>query len=68
MAPSDGVWNYSFNGVQHSKTMKYSLALRNPLPFYDERHRPSHFINFATMEDAEGDEDLADADVEDFFN
>ena len=69
MAPRDGVWNYAFNGVQHSRAMAYELALANPLPFYDERHRASHFLNFANMEDEDDDgEQLPDADLEDFLN
>jgi pre-mRNA-processing factor 8 len=50
-----GVWNYNFQGVKHSAAMEYSLALANPLPFYDERHRPQHFLKFAGAEDGDGD-------------
>ena len=28
---------------------KYGLQLAPPLPFYDEAHRPSHFLTFAGM-------------------
>lgn len=38
-----------------------------PLPsqgFYHELHRPSHFLNFTSMEDVE---QAAEADHEDFF-
>ena len=63
MTPSDDVWNYNFMGVQHSPSMNYELKLATPLGFYDERHRPYHFLNFAAM-DRGGDA----ADVEDPFN
>ena len=63
MTPSDDVWNYNFMGVQHSPSMAYDLKLATPLSFYDERHRPYHFLNFAAM-DRGGDA----ADVEDPFN
>ena len=63
MTPSDDVWNYNFMGVQHSPSMSYDLKLATPLSFYDERHRPYHFLNFAAM-DRSGDA----ADVEDPFN
>lgn len=33
--------------------MKYDLVLGNPKEFYHESHRPSHFLNFSTMEDVE---------------
>ena len=49
-------------GVQHSPQMSYDLKLATPLSFYDERHRPYHFLNFAAM-DRSGDA----ADVEDPF-
>ena len=41
------MWNYNFQGVKHSPGMKYGLQLAPPLPFYDEAHRPSHFLTFA---------------------
>ena len=50
MTPEDDVWNYNFMGVQHSKSMKYDLKLANPVPFYDEIHRPYHFLNFTNMD------------------
>ena len=62
MVPSDDVWNYNFMGVQHSVTMDYDLKLATPLSFYDEKHRPYHFLNFAAM-DRSGDA----VDVEDPF-
>jgi pre-mRNA-processing factor 8 len=33
--------------------MKYGVTLGNPKEFYHELHRPSHFLNFAAMEDLE---------------
>jgi pre-mRNA-processing factor 8 len=53
MVPSSGSWNYNFMGVRHKPTMKYDLVLANPKEFYHEVHRPSHFLNFATIEMAE---------------
>lgn len=32
--------------------MKYSVKLGNPKPFYDESHRPAHFLNFANIDNA----------------
>lgn len=53
MVPSTGSWNYNFMGVKHSPTMKYSLRLANPKEFYHEVHRPTHFLEFSTIEDTE---------------
>lgn len=55
MTPAEGSWNYNFMGVKHSPGMNYGLVLANPKEFYHESHRPSHFMNFASMEEG-GDE------------
>lgn len=53
MVPDDGMeWNYNFIGSSHSPAMRYSLKIDIPKDFYHEKHRPSHFLNFAEMEDA----------------
>lgn len=64
MVPEDDRWNYSFQGVQHSATMKYRLKLANPKGFYEELHRPNHFLNFTRDADAAADEA---ADLQDVF-
>ena len=38
-------------GVRHDANMKFDLQLANPKEFYHEVHRPSHFLNFASLED-----------------
>jgi len=48
-----GSWNYNFMGVKHSTSMKYGLRLANPKEFYHEVHRPTHFNEFAHLEDAD---------------
>ncbi|PVV02805.1 hypothetical protein BB560_002731 [Smittium megazygosporum] len=61
MVPNDGgIWNYNFMGPSHRPGMTYGLSLDIPLPFYDQRHRPSHFISFTEMEMPEEDVDLED--------
>lgn len=50
-------------GVKHAPTMKYELLLANPKEFYNEVHRPSHFLNFAAMEDLEE----SNVDMENMF-
>ena len=64
MVPSQGSWNYNFMGVRHEPTMKYEVALANPKEFYHEVHRPSHFLNFASLEEGT---DWNGADREDMF-
>lgn len=64
MVPDDEVWNYNFMGVKHSVGMEYLLKLGIPRDFYHETHRPSHFITFTGMEEAEHN---AEADVDDLF-
>ncbi len=65
MVPSTGPWNFNFMGVKHSAGMKYSLRLGNPKPYYDEAHRPSHFLEFTQAED--NVDPLAEADRDDMF-
>jgi len=38
-------------GVKHSPTMNYSLKLDNPVDFYSEINRTSHFLNFSERPD-----------------
>lgn len=52
MVPDTGSWNYNFMGVKHQQSMKYGLRLDNPKEFYHELHRPVHFLQFASIEDA----------------
>lgn len=44
--------------------MRYDLQLANPKEFYHEVHRPSHFLNFAMMEESE----VAGTDREDMYS
>ena len=50
MVPDTNVWNYNFQGVNHSPAMQYRLKLDQPLEFYHELHRPSHYLSFAALE------------------
>ncbi|KAJ1893687.1 pre-mRNA-splicing factor 8, partial [Kickxella alabastrina] len=64
MVPDDnGLWNYNFMGPAHRADMSYGLQLDVPREFYDEMHRPSHFMNFTDLEGGAGDE----VDLEDEF-
>ncbi len=42
-----------YAGVRHSANMHYELQLANPKDFYQEVHRPAHFLNFSALEDIE---------------
>ena len=53
-----------FAGVRHDPNMKYEMTLANPKEFYHEVHRPSHFLNFSSLEEGE----VVGADREDLFN
>ncbi len=64
MVPDVGSWNYNFMGVKWSQGMKYGLKLANPREFYNEAHRPTHFLEFSTLEAAEP---AAGCDNEDHF-
>lgn len=49
--------------VRHDPNMKYDLQLANPKEFYHEVHRPSHFLNFASLQEGE----IYNADREDMY-
>ncbi|RID78229.1 hypothetical protein BRARA_A01074 [Brassica rapa] len=63
MVPENGPWNYNFMGVKHTVGMKYSVKLGTPKEYYHEEHRPTHFLEFSNMEEA----DIAEGDREDTF-
>ena len=52
------------SGVRHSANMHYELQLANPKEFYHEVHRPTHFLNFSTLEEVE----TVSADREDLYS
>ncbi|PWI68615.1 hypothetical protein PCL_01704 [Purpureocillium lilacinum] len=53
LVPDDGRWNYSFMGSAFAGMEKKPVHVRldNPLPFYNDQHRPVHFHSFAELED-----------------
>ncbi|ESQ27035.1 hypothetical protein EUTSA_v10017992mg [Eutrema salsugineum] len=63
MVPENGPWNYNFMGVKHTVSMKYNVKLGSPKEYYHEEHRPTHFLEFSNMEEA----DIAEGDREDTF-
>jgi pre-mRNA-processing factor 8 len=65
LVPEGGIWNYNFMGIKHNTNMKYEVELGNPKEFYHEIHRPSHFLQFTSMEESEQAKN--EADTEDFF-
>lgn len=60
MVPDAGSWNFNFSGIKWSANMSYGLRLANPAAFYDEVHRPTHFLEFSTLEDVEPEADRED--------
>jgi pre-mRNA-processing factor 8 len=58
MVPDVGSWNYNFMGVKFSAGMKYGLKLANPKEFYNEAHRPTHFLEFSTLEETQPEADV----------
>lgn len=52
--PDAGSWNYNFMGVKHNAQMKYGLKVDNPKEFYNELHRPQHFLKFGEIEEGSG--------------
>ena len=57
MTPDAGAWNYNFQGTKFNAATRYGLKLANPREFYAEVHRPTHFLEFSTLEEAEPEVD-----------
>eukprot|EP00494_Astrolonche_serrata_P032449 UN32718 len=66
MVPDAGSWNMNFMGQKWSEKMQYGIKLGNPLSFYHELHRPTHFLKFADM-DPQEDEELDKIDMENYL-
>ncbi|PKA50623.1 hypothetical protein AXF42_Ash017962 [Apostasia shenzhenica] len=64
MVPDNGPWNYNFMGVKHTASMKYGAKLGIPRDYYHEDHRPTHFLEFSSLEEG----DIAEGDKEDTFS
>eukprot|EP00497_Spongosphaera_streptacantha_P005692 TRINITY_DN73_c0_g3_i7.p1 TRINITY_DN73_c0_g3~~TRINITY_DN73_c0_g3_i7.p1 ORF type:complete len:1335 (-),score=191.34 TRINITY_DN73_c0_g3_i7:113-4117(-) len=60
MVPDTGSWNMNFQGQNFKQDMKFRLKLGNPLPFYHEQHRPTHFLKFTSLESNEDPTDRED--------
>ncbi len=70
MVPEDQrSWNFNFRGIEHHATLMYGVEPGLPLPFYDERHRETHFLNFdqGTLSDARGSVWPGEDDFEDWL-
>ncbi|EOD48594.1 putative pre-mrna processing splicing factor 8 protein [Neofusicoccum parvum UCRNP2] len=53
LVPETGVWNYSFMGSGFGAVEKKAVDVKldTPKAFYDDIHRPLHFMSFAELED-----------------
>lgn len=63
LVPTTDIWNYTFMGMRFNKELDYDLKIDVPLDFYNELHRPNHFISFNELESG----DSLEADQEDVF-
>ena len=64
MIPQGIEWNLNFQSLKLLEHETYDVDLGTPLPFFDQRHRPNHFLKF--VEDLIG-EDTASIDIENNF-
>ena len=67
LTPMFGGWNYNFRGVEMSVSMQYDLVRGIPEFFYDEVHRPNHFLNFAHS-DLQNEEDEEEEFGTDYYS
>jgi pre-mRNA-processing factor 8 len=50
----EGAWNYTFQAPRFTRDMEFDLQVDVPLPFYDEIHRPVHFLTFVVTQGSSG--------------
>lgn len=60
MVPDDNIWNYFFIGSIWNPNNLYDLQIDIPITFYNELHRPVHFISFNEIEGGEVEADRED--------
>merc|ERR1712059_188862 len=65
MIPSQSSRNYNFMGVGLDPYTIYVLSLSNLQEIYHEVHRPSHFMNLASIKEAG---ETVEADRKDMFS
>jgi pre-mRNA-processing factor 8 len=46
LIPADVDWNLNFQSMRLTDIETYEVDLGKPLRFYDQRHRPNHFLQF----------------------
>jgi pre-mRNA-processing factor 8 len=63
MVPEESKWNFNFTGSSFAVTMNYRLKIDRPRDFYDELHRPTHFLTFTDIEQAATAEAMGEQDV-----
>ncbi|KAL3228560.1 Pre-mRNA-splicing factor 8 [Nakaseomyces bracarensis] len=49
LVPSDQVWNYYFSPTAFNVKSDLIMETKVPIEFYNERHRPSHFLQFSEL-------------------
>lgn len=55
LVPSTGLWNYAFLGGGWNPNLPYgNLKIDVPVGYYDELHRPVHFVSFGELEEEYG--------------
>lgn len=60
--PSTGVWNYYFMPTNLPDTLD-DMSIGIPVEFYNDIHRPNHFLQFADLMDDDGDLEAGQEDL-----
>ncbi|KAH8583838.1 JAB PAD domain [Cryptosporidium sp. chipmunk genotype I] len=67
LVPEDGVWSYNSMVVKYSNSSKCSYKVDNPNAFYDEVHRPQHFLQFAYLENIDDLDEYGLLEIDEIF-
>lgn len=49
LVPSDQIWNYYFSPTSFNVSSDLQMEIKVPIEFYNERHRPNHFLQFSEL-------------------
>ncbi|KAJ1607668.1 Prp8 [Cryptosporidium canis] len=67
LVPDDGIWSYNSMVVKYGNSNNCSYKVDRPCSFYDEVHRPQHFLQFAYLENSNDSDEYGLLEIDELF-
>ncbi|KAF7458659.1 Pre-mRNA-processing-splicing factor 8 [Cryptosporidium felis] len=67
LVPDDGIWSYNSMVVKYNNPSRNSYKVDRPSTFYDEIHRPQHFLQFAYLGSSNDEDDYGPLELDEIF-